>query len=169
MPRKLFKRFSPEPKQLRQHQHLKWLGQVLHEPYLWSFGRKNIARAFFIGSFCCMLPIPFQMVLAVVLCISWQANLPIAIGLVWISNPITMPAILYINYKFGNWLLNLSAQDHQFIFSLQWLTQQIEHIWQPILLGSIISGIVVGICSYAIVHLLWIWRIRRTWKKRHQR
>ena len=99
MPRKFFKKISPPPQKLAQKSALSWLNGLLHKPDIWSYKRINIAKAFAIGLFCSMLPIPFQMVLAAYIAYLCAANLPISVALVWISNPLTMPALYLFQYK----------------------------------------------------------------------
>lgn len=60
---------------------------------------------FAVGVFTSFLPLPGQMVIAALLALWLRCNLPLSIILVWISNPITMPAIFYSTYKLGAWIL----------------------------------------------------------------
>ena len=44
-----------------------------------------------------MLPIPGQMFIAVALAIIFTANLPISFALIFVTNPLTMPAVFYLS------------------------------------------------------------------------
>lgn len=105
MPRKLFKKYMPNEEKLKRHKHLSWLGSHIHDPNLWHLTRKSVARAFFVGLFCAFLPIPLQMLVAAFMAIFLRSNLPISIGLVWITNPLTMPPIFYFTYRVGDFLI----------------------------------------------------------------
>lgn len=64
MPRKFFKRYSPDPKRIRDTPGLGFLGERLHQPNLWHFNRHSISKAFAIGLFCMWIPFPFQTLIA---------------------------------------------------------------------------------------------------------
>ena len=68
-----------------------------------------VARAMAVGLFAAFIPIPLQMLLAAVLAITVRGNMPIAISLVWLTNPITMPVVFICTYMTGAWLMNATA------------------------------------------------------------
>ena len=164
MPRKFFKRISPHPDSISKHGSLGWLSKFMHLPELWSFKRANITMAIAIGLFCAMLPIPFQMVLAAYFAYLLAANLPISVALVWVSNPLTMPAIFFAQYKVGSWLLGDEVSRPSFELSVEWFYQQIGVIWQPFLLGVLIFAVVLSGISFLIVNRLWVWKVKHTWR-----
>src|SRR5690554_7645243 len=100
--------FNPE--KIRRNRSLRFLGDTINAPNLWYKNRHFVARAFAIGLFIAMIPMPMQMLAAALLAIPLQANLPISVGLVWITNPITTPPVLYANYKLGAWMLR--SEEH---------------------------------------------------------
>jgi uncharacterized protein (DUF2062 family) len=166
MPRKFFKKISPNPHKLVQHKSMRWLSDVMHKPGIWGYTRTNISHAFAIGIFCAMLPIPFQMVLAAYLAYRLAANLPIAVALVWISNPFTIPAIYFCQYKLGSIIFGNQVPDPGFELSVHWFYQQINAIWQPFLLGAFICALVGSLLGYMIVNRFWVWKVRKTWRIR---
>ena len=80
MPRRLFKRYMPDPEDLKGHPTLRHLGQVLHDPNLWHLNRHSVSRAMAMGLFAAFIPIPMQMLLAASLAVISRANLPISIS-----------------------------------------------------------------------------------------
>jgi uncharacterized protein (DUF2062 family) len=44
-----------------------------------------------------------------------------------------------------------------------------EHIWMPLYVGSIVSGLIVGAISYAAITILWRLHVIKRWKERKLR
>lgn len=169
MPRRLLKRYMPSPERIKQNKSLRFMGTMLHDPNLWHLNRHSVARAMAVGLFVAMLPIPMQMLLSAVIAMPLRANLPISIGLVWLTNPVTMPAVFYIQYKIGSMLLGAPERSMPMELSLTWLTSEIHLIWQPLLLGAVLIGAVLAAVGYAGTMLYWrIW-VGRNWQKRKLR
>lgn len=126
----------------------------------WAGDRYSFARAGFIGSFCMMLPIPFQMVLGSVLAYYLRANIPLATALAWVTNPLTMWPIWYGGYLFGTWMLGspdlFHASQGISIGSSLWFEEVFPHIWQPFILGNLTLGVIFGSILYFIIgHFHW--------------
>lgn len=167
MPRKLIKKYMPDESSVRNHKHLSWLGSHLHDPSLWQLSRKSVSKAFLVGIFCAMLPIPFQMLVAAFLALIIRCNLPISIGLVWITNPLTMPPIFYCTYLVGTQLLGAPVLELEFTYES--LTEDISSIWWPLLVGSLVSGVILSTISYFLVNTFWIWHVRKSWSGRKKK
>ncbi|HEY5717932.1 MAG TPA: DUF2062 domain-containing protein [Motiliproteus sp.] len=169
MPRRFIKRYMPDEATIKEHPHLSRLGRFIHDPNLWHLNRNSVSLAFLVGIFCAFLPIPMQMVVAAGLAILVRSNLPIAVGLVWITNPLTMPPIFYATYRVGMYLLGSPVDDTQFEMSMEWISHELGRIWWPLLLGSVVSGAVLAVSSYFSVRTIWIWRVGRSWRNRRHR
>lgn len=166
---KFIKNRLPSRKQLREFRSIKFLGEVIFEPNLWHFNRYSVSVASFVGIFCCFLPIPFQMVPCVLLCIWLRCNVPLAIALVWISNPITIPPLFYFTYRLGTLILGEPDTVGSIELSLTWLSGQMEVVWQPLILGSLVCGVSLGSLSFVLVRLYWRWKIAHYRAKRRAR
>ena len=169
MPKKLFRRLAPSPHKLREIRSLRPLGEWIYEPNLWHINRASSAKAFAVGLFCAMLPIPGQMVVASFLAVKTRANLPLSVSLVFITNPLTMPVIFWAAYKLGAQLLGTEIQDVQFVISWHWLAESLGAIWEPFLLGCLVMGLGLSACGYLFVNAIWRWRVGRDWRKRQAR
>lgn len=169
MPKKFLRKFLPDPHKITQSKSLRIFGSLLHEPNLWHMNRKSVSMAFLIGLFIMWVPLPSQMILAAGAAILIRCNLPLSIALVWITNPITMPAMFYFAYKLGNLILGLPANDIAFVASFEWIEQQMEIIWQPFLLGCLTLGIVSGTTGFISIRLLWRLHIVQYLKQKKQR
>lgn len=167
-PRHLFKRYLGDPQQARHSRAAGWLGQRIHDPEIWHFGRRSVAGAVGLGFFLALIPIPIQMLLAAPLCLVMRVNLPVTIAAVWVTNPITAAPIFIFAYKVGGWILGrdttISALEFELSFAAT--VSMMGEIWQPLLLGCF----VVGLSAAAIGNLTvrWIWRIYllRRWRRR---
>ncbi len=169
MNRRFFRRYTPNQAALRSNRHLKLFGERLYDPNLWHLNRRSVSGAFFVGLFWAFMPFPLQMVSASATAVLARVNLPIAFALVWVTNPLTIPPIFYLNYRVGAWLLGRERFTGDFEPTLQWLMQQIHIIWQPLLLGSVLCGALAGLMGYAAIRLLWRLHIGNYIKTRRAR
>ena len=146
----------PDSEKIRNNKQLnKVFGTLLHDPNLLHLNRRSVSMAFFVGLFMSFVPLPSQMIMAAAVAILVRCNLPISVGLVWISNPVTMPPIFYFAYKIGAWVLGIPEREFTFELSWTWLGTELGAIWEPFLLGCAICGIVFGLLGFATIRLLW--------------
>ncbi|MFO7604494.1 MAG: DUF2062 domain-containing protein [Gammaproteobacteria bacterium] len=170
MPRKFFRRYVPDHNKLRQHPRLNQLfGALLHDPNLLHLNRRSVSGAFFIGLFMAFVPMPFQMLPAAALAIYWRTNLPLSLGLVWVSNPVTIPPIFYFCYKLGAWILDRPVQRVDFVMDWAWFGHELTLIWQPFLLGCFVVATLASLLGGFGIRLLWRWHVVRQWEERKQR
>lgn len=169
MPKKLIKRFLPDHETIKNQKSLRIFGKFLYNPNLWCLNRRSASMAFAIGLFWAFIPLPTQMLCAAGCAIFIGGNLPLAIALVWLTNPLTMPFIFYGTYKFGTWIL--SSPNYPFHFKLSWefLAAQMEHIGPPLFLGSGVCAIIAAILGYFLINYLWRYSVARNWQKRRLR
>ncbi len=120
---------------MREHPALKPLGKWLQNPEIWHFHRRSAAGAAFIGLFVSFLPIPMHMLIAGAIAIVTRCNLPLAVALVWVNNPLTMGPLYFFAYKLGAWLLNTELTVSEVHINLAWLGERFDEIWRPLLLG----------------------------------
>ncbi|MEH6549703.1 MAG: DUF2062 domain-containing protein [Pseudomonadales bacterium] len=168
MAKKFFKWLAPPREKLTSNRSMKFLGNLLHEESLWHLNRHSASTAVFVGVFMAFMPIPSQMLAAALTALWVRCNLPLAVVLVWISNPVTMPPIFYGCYKLGNFLLGGETEDFHFELSWVWLTDGLIQIWQPLLLGCFVSGVFFGSLSYGITRLMWRQSVARRWRIRRE-
>jgi uncharacterized protein (DUF2062 family) len=167
MPRHLFKRYTPDHHQIRNHKHLKVFGTLLHDPNLWHLNRRSVSGAFAIGLFWAVIPMPLQMLAAAATAILLRVNLPISVALVWLTNPLTMPPVFYCCYLVGTWILGEPAHVEKFHLSMEWLRDSIGQIWQPLYLGSVLVGLVLAALGFFGIRAFWRWHVIHRYRKRH--
>ncbi len=166
MVKKLIQRYLPDPNTIKSNRCLRVLGSTIESPNLWHLNRRSAATAFFVGIFCAFIPIPFQMVLAACLAIVCRCNLPLSVALVWITNPVTIPAIFYFTYKIGCYILNIPMSESTLELSLHSVGIGLSRIWKPLYLGSLITGLAIGTLGYFAIRLYWRWNVVSSWKNR---
>jgi uncharacterized protein (DUF2062 family) len=155
MAKNLIKSWFPAYDSVRGHRGLRMLGPRLRAPDLWHMNRRSVAGAFAVGLFVAFLPIPLQMVLAAAIAVWARVNLPISVLLVWVSNPLTMPAIFYTAYTIGRWILDVPPRSFRVEMTLEWFTSDLLTIWKPLVAGSLVLSVVAGISGYLIIRVLW--------------
>lgn len=168
MPKRFIKQYIPDHKAIRGHQRLKIFGTLLHDPNLWHLNRRSASGAFAVGLFTAFVPVPFQMLLAAAGAIVTRVNLPVAVLLVWITNPVTMPPMFYGAYRLGAWLMGSPEHDVHFALSLEWLTDELALIWQPFLLGCLVLGTASAVAGYTLIRGLWRLRLVRHHQRKKQ-
>jgi len=166
MPKKTLKQLAPSPARLRRWGALDRFGEGIYSGNLWHINRYSASMAFFVGPFVAFLPVPGQMLIAALAAIRLRCNLPLSVGLVWITNPLTAPAIIYLAYRVGALVLGVPPGMPAFSLSWSWLSSELGSIWQPLLLGCLLLGLFSGSLGYFVINNLWRWRVGLQWKRR---
>jgi len=169
MAKKLIKKYLPHPGLITENRWIKVLGPRLQDPGLWHINRRSFSGAIAVGVFCAFMPIPFQMLLAAIAAVALRVNILIAVPMVWISNPITIPPMFYFCYSVGAWILGTETHDFMFQLSFDWLLSKILDIWQPLLLGSLIVATISSVSSLLVAQLFWRYHIWTRIKNRRKR
>ena len=125
-----------------------------------SINRKSISRGILIGLFWGFIPMPMQMLAVLSITPFIKFNVPIAISMVWLSNPITMPFMYYMEYKTGIFLLDKEGIGN-IELTLDWFSQNWDAIIVPLYVGTIPYSILVSSFIYYIINLLWIKSVKR--------
>lgn len=162
MPKKKLQKILPSHEKIKEQKFLKIFGSFLHKREIWSLSRKRVVMAVLIGIFVAALPMPFQMVLASLLAIIFNANLPISFALIFISNPITMPALFYFEYQIGKLIVK---PENSIEFKFESMTENFADIALALWSGAIVVGIFAGVICAILVNFLWIYTVRKNRKK----
>ena len=158
MPRHFIKRYTPDPASLKKHKYLRHLGALLHdeplapEPPLGGRRRGNQAV---LGDD----PHPRTDGRCRFSAVVFRVNLPISVALVWLTNPFTMPPVFYFSYLVGTWIWAHRRMSGEFQLSLEWIASELNSIWKPLYLGSLVLGILLGVSGYCAMRLYWRWHV----------
>ncbi len=170
--KRYFKPLLPHFKIIRNHPRLQFFGSRLRDPNLWHLNRHSVSGGMAVGVFCAFLPIPLQMVLAAGLAILMRVNLPLSVLLVWTTNPITIPPLFYLAYRLGYFLMDwvgYTPRSIEWQFSMTWLFHTFNSIWHPLLLGSLMMGLLSAFLVYFLVRMVWRLQVIRQWRERRRR
>lgn len=156
-PKAYLRKYFARRDQSKSMRRFGWLGARLHDPSLWHFGRRTVAGGVGLGFFLAFIPIPIQMLIAVPAAIAVRANIPVTMVALWISNPITMAPMFVFAYKVGAWLTGQSGSIAAIPFepSLRGIGTTLADIWQPLLVGCLVCGVVAAVLGNLAVR--WIW------------
>lgn len=167
MPKHTLRKLMPTPSALRSNKTLHFLGDWAYEGNLWHLNRYSASMGFFVGLFSAFIPLPAgQMIFAAALAVWFRCNLPIAVSLVWVTNPFTMPAIFFFAYELGALLLDVPTRPLQFELSTQWISETLVIVWRPFLLGCALFSIGFGALGYFLVDVVWKLQVRHKWRVR---
>ena len=120
-----------------------------------NINRKMITKGVFIGLFWGFIPMPMQMLAVVATTPMIRFNVPIAIAMVWLSNPFTMPPMYYMEYLTGNLILGREGIDN-IELTLEWFSNNMGDIFVPLYVGTAFYSIVVSAVIYLLLNWLWI-------------
>ncbi len=168
MPRRFLQKLIPDTAKFRQHPAFESLGEGLKDPRAWHLNRRSVSGAVAIGLFIGWLPIPMQMLIAGFLAILMHVNLPVAVVLVWISNPLTLPPILYAGFQVGARLTGYSAKSDSAPAdsSIQGMLVGMSDLWFPMFAGCMFLGAVSGVLGFFLTRVLWRVASIRRWQTR---
>jgi len=131
----------------------------LPKDYL-GINRRSVTRGVGIGLFWGFIPMPMQMAAVLATTPFIRFNVPIAISMVWLSNPFTMPPMYYMEYLTGNFLLGKEGIS-DIEMTLAWFKANIGDIFIPLYVGTAFYSIVVSGLIYLLLNKLWILSVQK--------
>ena len=164
----------PNKKSIMNKNMMRLFSNYLYDPNIWHVHRRSSAGGAAIGVFCAFIPLPIQTISAVAFAIIFRVNLPISILFSLLTNPFTIPFIFLSSYKVGLFLLRVEDSN---IMQLslnnktlhEWFGTQFIHIWQPLVAGCLILGLISAIFTYFTVRILWRLSAITKWSSRNKK
>ena len=171
--RNLFKRYIPHKESIASNSIIRLFDEYLLDPNIWHIHRRSSAGGAAIGVFCAFIPIPIQTLSAAALAILFRMNLPIAILFSFLANPITVPFIFFYSYKLGSILFGLEENQITNIIPenttiIEWFNTIFLNIWEPLLIGCLILGLISSSITYFLIRLIWRIGAVVKWGNRHK-
>jgi uncharacterized protein (DUF2062 family) len=164
----------PEREALLANRFLRPFAHLLHDPNIWHFNRRAVARGVAVGLFVgIVLPFPPQTLFAVLAAVPTRANVAIAALLTFVTNPLTTPAILFGAYETGAWLLHVKTSAiMETVKDASWVDQALAwlaHASLPTVLGLVVISAVSALAGYGAIQLMWRIKVGRRWTARLHR
>jgi len=128
---------------------------LLQDRQLWGIRRRTVVPAVAWGTFVAFLPIPGHVLVAALGSLLWRSNIAVAALITFIVNPVTIGPIYLFTYLVGARLLGMEPVPFNIELSFAWLGTTFLSIWQPLLLGCVLVGAVVALCSYVLLDVFW--------------
>jgi len=125
-----------------------------------SINRKSVSKAILVGLFWAFIPMPMQMLAVLATTPFIKFNVPLALSVVWLSNPITMPPMYYVEYLTGNFILGREGIE-SIEMTVEWFQENLENIFVPLYVGAAFYSIVVSSVVYFLINQLWIFSVKQ--------
>jgi len=136
----------------------------LPKTYL-GVNRRMITRGVAIGLFWGFIPMPMQMLAVIATTPFIRFNVPVAISMVWLSNPFTMPPMYYMEYLTGNLILGRESID-DIELTMEWFSEHFQDILVPLYTGTAFYSIVASSIIYLVLNRLWVRSVHSEKKER---
>ena len=159
----------PDRAEIHANRYLKPFARILDDPHIFHLTRRSAAGGVAAGAFIAFLPVPGHMLLATIAAIWLRVNLPLALALVWITNPLTMGPVFYLEYRLGAAILDKPFQHIDFEMTLAWFSGTALEIWPSLIVGGLIFAVSTSTVAYLLIKLLWRLAVIQKWEKRKQR
>ncbi|MBF2719559.1 DUF2062 domain-containing protein [Psychrobacter sp. NG254] len=183
VPKKRLKDLLPTPEKVLESRTLKLFAPHLADPRLWHFNRHSLNKAVYIGVLSAFFPLPGQMLLALIGSLIFRANVPMALGLTWITNPLTSLPIFYAGYYIGAKILDAPMISLRLIgrmiadFSLwvlsnganPFITYRGTVSIAAFCIGLTILAVVTSIICGLVFKAVWRYRTVASWQKRQKK
>lgn len=165
MPRKLFRKYLPDPEVLRSSRWVAALPRWLHHPNLWHLNRRSVSGAVAIGLAAGLVPGPLQMLTALILAVPLRKNLPVALLVTLYTNPLTIVPLYLLAYGYGRLLV--PGGEPPPLTELDWAT--VLALGKPLAVGLAALACTLALLGYLAVQIAWRAWVVLAWRARARR
>ncbi len=163
------KHFTPDRHALEKLWCLRPFATVVCDRGCWAFKRKSVVRAFSLGLLIAFVPptplLPLHLSLCALLGILFRLNIPVLVGTVFVSNPLTWFPQIAGSLWVGSKLLGLDLMP--LMHELTHLHGHLHHnslphlnqLWAPLLLGALVLGVLAAGLGYLLGQSVWHARV----------
>lgn len=171
-------RYMPRRATLHRYPFIKYFADAARKrPYLWSFRTNEVTSAIYAGCILTFMPlVGIQTPIALGLAFLFRCNLMILVGLQFISNVFTVPAIYAADLYVGSSLMSLfgasSAVSNVDAFGVEsGISFGAQGLWAiklfiEMMIGGALIGYFVGVIS-AVAYRIFVKRFRLRPRRKH--
>ena len=145
------------PRRLKGNPVMQWFARHFLDKAVWRPCQATFAGGAAIGVFVSMQLIPGQIPLGIVLAAIFRVNIPTAVLLSWISNPLTFAPLALAERALGDWMLAFFGDP---------MTDLLRRITNPdvekgvrfarsMYLGGLLSGLLLAPLGYLLGWVSW--------------
>ncbi len=161
------RRKLPKRDDIENHSSLSPLKGFMKHPELWAMNRSSVSKGIAVGIFSAFLPMPFEMVIAVLLAILVGGNVIFAFSLIWISNPLTWIPLYTPCYLLGTKIMGLDPIALNEFTTLR-LNMEFGYHYVALWMGCLIIGTCISLSTHFLINGLWRSQVRNEWKVRQE-
>jgi hypothetical protein len=167
----LIRRNMPTREQLEGN---RWTRRLAARHELWRFTRRSVPRGVAVGllvGIFALIP-GVQIIGAALLCVPGRGNIPIAVAMTFLSNPLTTPVILFVSAVIGNFMgfradTAMVREMIQRGASLsEWTGWFLSDAAPALLVGLAILSLVSAAVGYLLAGVIWRPLVARRRKRR---
>ena len=172
-----YAKHAPTKEELRRSPLLKPLGQRIWASELWRMSRRSVPAGVAVGLFVgIFLMIPgLQIVGAALMAVPFRANIPIAAGMTFVSNPATTPFFIIAAIGVGNRLgFQADLAAFQRLSTARaplrdWFAWLLSDAAPALVSGLLVIGLVLAFAGYWVSLVVWRLWIGSKWRSRLHR
>ena len=167
------KSITPARHTLEKLWYLRPISALVVDRGCWSFKRSSVINAFSLGLLIAFVPptplLPLHLILCVVLAMMFRLNLPVLIGTVFVSNPLTWFPQVAGSIWVGAKLMGLNLMPVLSDFSHRNIRHHLHQLWEPLLLGAMVLGLSAAALGYLLAQCAWRGRVLYRMRRRRLR
>jgi len=174
MPRKFFKRYLPSHEAVKNNRHMARFGAFLQHPNLWHLNRDSVAGGLAIGLFSGLVPGPFQMLTAAILCVLFKVNLPVGLATTVYTNPLTIGPLYLLAFEIGRLFVGgrtvaTLPPDMDWSLPGTWMESLLAWVLslgKPLAVGLPVLALALAVLGYVFVQVGWRAYVILAWRRR---
>lgn len=140
---------------------MRWFARHFLDKQVWKPTQHTFAGGMAVGCFITLQLLPIQMPTATIVCALFRVNIPIALAMCWVSNPVTVPLLAAAEYAIGKWFLSFYTAvpttpfpDHLPDSAIEaWMVLK-EHA-PVMLIGGLVLGAIFAVVGYVASWGIW--------------
>jgi uncharacterized protein len=165
--RLLYLRQMPRRKKMHGGFLHRLFGERLFDPKLWKPTRETFAGGMALGLIIGLLPTFYlQIILSFVFSYILRLNVSAAILGTLVTNPITTPPILVLQYQLG--VMLVGKPDPEELARYTGILRHILGHARPFMVGSVVSALAAGLVGYFASLFFWDGTVKIEQKVRHR-